>query len=180
MHPQLSADGKNLLHMEQSGPIGASVWALPLGADKKPFLVVKAQSAQGRIIQFRLSPDDQWLAYSSTDSGREEVYVTHFPSGEGRWQISQIGGTFPSWSGNSKEIFFVGLDGALHAASVGAKNSEFELQQVVSLFPVNYTAPVGNAFDVAPDAQHFIVTTLPESVPTPLVLVSNWTADLKK
>jgi eukaryotic-like serine/threonine-protein kinase len=179
--PQLSPDGQFLLHSEQTGPTGASVWALPFGAEKKPpFLVVKSQSQLGRIIQFRLSPDGHWLAYSSTDSGREELYVTHFPDGEGRWQISQIGGTFPCWRGDSKEIYFIGLDGAVHAASISAKNNEFSLDQVRSLFRINFTSPVGNAFDVFPDGRQFVLTKVPETIPTPLVLVSNWTADLKK
>jgi serine/threonine protein kinase/Tol biopolymer transport system component len=178
--PQWSSDSRYLLHMEQHGPTGAAVWALPLTGDKKPFLLAKAQSPLGRIIQYRLSPDDRWLAYTSTDSGREEVYVTHFPGGEGRWQISQNGGTFPAWRGDSKEIYFVGLDGAIHAASVNPKKDEFELDQVRPLFRVTYTAPSGNAFDNAPDGQHFIITELPQGVPTPLVLVSNWLSDLKK
>jgi eukaryotic-like serine/threonine-protein kinase len=180
MMPQLSSNSLYLLHVQQLGPTGAAVWALPLTGEKKPFVLAKAQSPQGRIIQFRLSPDDRWLAYSSTDSGREEVYVTHFPSGEGRWQISQSGGTFPCWRGDSKEIYFVGLDGAVHAASVNPQKDEFELDQVRPLFRVNYTAPIGNAFDNAPDGQHFVVTELPQGVRTPLVLVSNWLSDLKK
>ena len=178
--PQWSSDSRYLLHMEQHGPTGAAVWALPLTGDKKPFLLTKAQSPFGRIIQYRLSPDDRWLCYTSTDSGREEVYVTHFPSGEGRWQISQTGGTFPAWRGDSKEIYFVGLDGAIHAASVNPLKDEFDVEQVRPLFRVNYTAPVGNAFDNAPDGQHFVVTELPQGIPTPLVLVTNWLSDLKK
>lgn len=178
--PQWSSDSRYLLHMEQHGPTGAAVWALPLTGDKKPFLLAKAQSPLGRIIQYRLSPDDRWLCYTSTDSGREEVYVTHFPSGEGRWQISQTGGTFPAWRGDSKEIYFVGLDGAIHAATVNPLKDEFDLEQVRPLFRVNYTAPVGNAFDNAPDGQHFVVTELPQGIPTPLVLVTNWLLDLKK
>jgi serine/threonine protein kinase/Tol biopolymer transport system component len=178
--PQWSTDGRYLLHMEQHGPTGAAVWALPLAGDKKQFVLTKSQSPQGRIIQFRLSPDDRWLAYTSTDSGREEVYVTHFPAGEGRWQISQTGGTFPAWRGDSKEIYYVGLDGALHAAGVNPKKNEFELDQVRPLFRVNYTAPIGNAFDNAPDGQHFVVTELPQGIPTPLVLVTNWLAEFKK
>lgn len=77
-------------------------------------------------------------------------------------------------------IYFIGTDGALHAAGVNAKSEEFELDPVQSLFQVTYLAPVGNPYDVSPDGQRFVFTTLPESVATPLVLVTNWTADLKK
>jgi eukaryotic-like serine/threonine-protein kinase len=178
--PQWSPDGRYLVHMEQSGPSGAGVWALPTTGDKKPFAIVQAQSPQARIVQSSLSPDGRWLAYSSTESGREEVYVTHFPSGAGRWQVSQAGGTFPTWRGDSKEIYFIGLGGSLYAASVNTKSQEFELEPVRPLFRVNYITPVGTPYDVAPDGQRFIFATYPESVSTPLVLVTNWTADLKK
>ncbi len=180
LSPQWSPDGRYLVHIEQNGPSNASVWAMPATGDKKPFLVVQAQSPQARIVQYRLSPDGHWLAYSSTESGREEVYVTHFPSGAGRWQVSQNSGTFPTWRGDSKEIFFFGLDGAFEAASVNTKGEEFELEGVRALFQISYTAPLGTPYTPSPDGQRFVFATYPESVSTPLVLVTNWTADLKK
>jgi len=180
LSPQWSPDGKYLVHIEQSGPNDAAIWALPTTGDKKPFAIVTPPSPQARIVEFRLSPDGRWLAYSSTESGREEIYVTHFPSGAGKWQVSQSGGTFPTWRRDSKEIFFIGLAGAMQSAIVNAKSDEFELDPVRELFQVNYVAPVGNPYDVTPDGQRFVLTTLPESLVTPLVLVTNWTADIKK
>jgi serine/threonine-protein kinase len=180
LSPQWSPDGYYLVHMEQNGPSSAAVWALPLSGDKKPFPVVQAQSPQARIVQCRLSPDGRWLAYSSTESGREEVYVTHFPGGQGRWQVSQNGGTFPAWRGDSKEIWYLGTDLVLHAAVVNTKSAEFELEPVQTLFQVNYSSPVGIPYDVSPDGQRIIFSTFPEGVPTPLVLVTNWAAEIKK
>ncbi|MFZ0816814.1 MAG: hypothetical protein WAM78_14915, partial [Candidatus Sulfotelmatobacter sp.] len=180
LSPQWSADGKYLLHIEQSGPNNAGIWALPTTGDKNPFAIVKPPSPQARIVTYRLSPDGRWLAYSSTESGREEVYVTQFPSGNGKWQVSQTGGTFPSWRRDGKEIFFIGLAGAIQAAAVRTKGDQFELDPVHTLFQVSYVAPVGNPYDVAPDGQRFVFTTLPEGVSTPLVLVTNWNAELKK
>jgi Tol biopolymer transport system component len=180
LSPQWSPDGKYLIHVEQSGPSDAAIWALPTTGDKKPFAIVKPPSPQARIVQFRLSPDGRWLAYSSTESGREEIYVTRFPSGAGKWQVSQNGGTFPAWRQDGKEIFFIGLAGGLQSATVNTKSDELEVDPVHVLFQVNYVAPVGHPYDVNPDGQRFVFTTLPESISTPLVLVTNWTADLKK
>ena len=180
LSPQWSSDGKYLLHLEQNGPSGARLVALSLSGDRKSFDVVQARSPQGRIFQFRLSPDGHWLAYSSTDSGSEEVYVSHFPSGEGRWQVSQAGGTYPSWRGDSNEIYFFGLDGYLHSASVNSKGPEFSLNEIHTLFPIAFSAPLGNPYDVSPDGQRFIFSMLPEGISSPMVLVTNWLADLKK
>jgi serine/threonine protein kinase/Tol biopolymer transport system component len=178
--PQWTPDGRYILHMEQTGPTVTGVWALPTTGDKTPFAIVQPQTPQARIIQSNLSPDGRWLAYSSTESGREEIYVTHFPGGAGKWQVSQTGGTFPNWRADSKEIYYFGFDGYLHAAAVNAKSEEFELDPVRALFQVLYIAPVGNPYDVSPDGQHFVFAAYPESVSTPLVLVTNWTGDLKK
>jgi len=180
LSPQWSHDGRYLVHMEQAGPSGGGIFALPLDGDKKPVPIVQPQSPQGRIVQFSLSPDGRWLAYSSTDSGREEVYVTHFPSGSGRWQVSQAGGTFPLWRSDSREIFFIGPEGAFNAATIDSKSGEFELDQVHTLFQVNYISPVGGPYDVSPDGQRFLFATYPENVSTPLVLVTNWTGEMKK
>ena len=178
--PQLSPDGRYLVHTEQSGPVVSGVLALPLTGDKKPFAMVQLQSPQARIVQYRLSPDGRWLAYSSTESGREEVYVTHFPSGQGRWQVSQQGGTFPTWRGDSKEIWFFGMDGFLRAAAVNSRSEEFQLDPVRTVFQISYTPPVGYPYDLSPDGQRLVITSFPESVSTPMVLVTNWTAELKK
>jgi eukaryotic-like serine/threonine-protein kinase len=177
--PQWTPDGKYLLHMEQNGP-NASLWAMPTTGDKKPFPLVTPQTSQARIVEYRLSPDGRWLAYSSNESGREEIYVTHFPSGAGRWQVSQTGGTFPAWRGDGKEIYYIGIDGMLHAASVNAKSDEFELNQVSALFQYTFSAPLGDPYEPTPDGQRFAFNALPEGAPTPLVLVANWPGDLKK
>lgn len=109
------------------------------------------------------------------------MYVTHFPSGEGRWQVSQTMGTFPEWRADGKEIFFIGLaDGRFRAAPVNPKSEEFEVGQPQPLFPITFTPPLGTPYVPAPDGQAFILTSYPESVPTPLVLVTNWTAGVKK
>jgi serine/threonine-protein kinase len=179
--PQWSPDGHYLVHMETSGPTGASVWAAPTTGDKKPFPIVQAPTPQTRIVQFRLSPDGRWLAYSSTESGREEVYVTHFPSGAGKWQVSQNGATYPAWRGDSKEIYFTGSDDtSVHAVGVDKNTEEFQSQPGRVLFASSYIAPLGYPYDASPDGQRFVVNTATESVSTPLVLVTNWTADLKK
>ncbi len=181
LSPQFTPDGKYLLYTQQNGPTNAEIWALPLSGDKTPFAVLKPSNPQARIVQFRLSPDGRWLAYTSTESGREEVYVTHFPSGEGRWQVSQTAGTFPTWRSDSKEIYYTGLSDAIfRAAPVNTESEEFEVGQSQPLFTIAFTAPLGVPYDPAPDGQRFMFATYPETVPTPLVVVTNWTADLKK
>jgi eukaryotic-like serine/threonine-protein kinase len=53
----------------------------------------------------QVAPDGQSLAYSSTETGRFEVYVRKFPSLEAKWQISIRGGMQPRWRGDGRELF---------------------------------------------------------------------------
>jgi Tol biopolymer transport system component len=68
------------------------VWALPLTGDRKPFPILQTAFNEAHP---QISPDGKWFAYSSTESGRSDVYVQSFPPGRGKWQISSNGGYLP-------------------------------------------------------------------------------------
>ena len=68
----------------------------------------------------------------------------------------------------------------MHTATVNAKSDEFELGPVQTLFQIGYMTPLGNPYEIAPDGKRIIFSTFPESAPTPLVLVTNWTGEVKK
>jgi serine/threonine protein kinase/Tol biopolymer transport system component len=178
--PQWSPDGRYLVYLEQSGPTGASVWAVATSGEAKPQLLVKPESASGKVTFARLSPDGRWLAYSGNDGGKEEIYVTSFPSGNGRWQISREGGTFPVWRGDGKEIFFIGLDARVYGVEVSAQESKFEVRNSQLLFEVRNVFALGSPFDASPDGKHFVVLTQPEGSALPMMLVLNWTTELNK
>jgi eukaryotic-like serine/threonine-protein kinase len=177
--PQWSPDGHYLVYMQQAGPTGSTVWAMPTSGDKKPQLIIKPESPTGKVTFFRISPDGHWLAYSSVEGTREDIYVTSFPSGNGRWQISRDGGTFPVWGDDGKEIYYIGLDAHLTAVSANPREGGFEVGNFQSLFEVRNVFPLGDPFDITPDGRRFLVLTQPEVSPLPMTLVLNWTADLK-
>jgi serine/threonine protein kinase len=182
--PQWSPDGKYLVYHKASGPSGGSIWAVPTSGDKKPFLIVQPQSQQGTIVFFRVSPNGKWLAYSSTESGREEIYVTPFPTGNGRWQVSQNGGTSPAWRADSKELYFGEFFGAqtqVFAVDVAGKSDQFETENYRRLFPLNYLLAGGNSnFEVTPDGSRFLIAVQPEGEASPISLTLNWTGKLGK
>ena len=180
--PQWSADGKYLVYQRQTGPVGTALWAMPTTGDKKPFPVVQPQSPQARVVQSRLSPDGKWLAYSTTDSGRDEVYVTPFPSASSRWQVSQNSGSYPLWRSDSREIYFTGLDDfGVHAADVKVIGNQLEIGSPRTLFTLRASTSVGYPYDVAPSGQRFLIPMAQQSSVTPqMTLVVNWTAALNK
>ena len=68
------------------------------------------------------SPDGRWIAYTSDESGRFEVYVRPFQgSGGGKWQISTGGGAYSFWSRDGRELYFMTLDNHIMVADYTAK-----------------------------------------------------------
>ncbi len=188
-----STDGKFLLYQIGTfsrippGTTGVDIWALPLtpqrpGDPLKPFHVL-----QGPFNEFdaQFSPDGKWIAYTSNESQRNEIYVTLFrpPPSEfgGKRQISTAGGFLPRWRPDGKEIFYVGPDRRLMGAEVEAKGETIEVGQVRPLFSAIDTTQGNPIYDVSADGQHFLLRTSPEEKSRdPLTLVQNWTAGLKK
>jgi Tol biopolymer transport system component len=167
-----STDGKYLLYTK--GPAGSNyeIWALPLVGDRTPFQVVPSGAYTSEAPRF--SPDMRWVAYSSYESGRPEVYVVPFHGG-GKWQISTNGGTVPIWRNDGKELFFLSLSLVVTAMPMGAEGGQLKLGAPRALFRTTVSA-----YDVAPGGQKFLSFVVGDQGSKPITLVTNWTADLKK
>src|SRR5262245_35619422 len=72
--------------------------------DRKSTVVRQAPFSQ---IQGRISPDGRWLAYTSAENKRQDVFVQTFPPGGGKWQVSTNGGVDPAWRADGRELFYV-------------------------------------------------------------------------
>jgi eukaryotic-like serine/threonine-protein kinase len=137
-----------------------------------------------------VSPDGQWIAYDSDESGQFEVYVRSYPDpyGGGRWQISDGGGRQPLWSYDGTELYYRDYYGAMMAASV-TLDPTFTPGPVVTLFENRgYTGAgaqgSGRTYDLAPDGSRFLMIKMPESLddepPASLVVVLNWFEELNR
>ena len=167
-----SHDGRYVL--VDKGTIGATdIWVVPLAAPDKAFALVASPTLDGNG---QFSPDDRWVAYMSQQSGRFEVYVTAFPGGGARWQVSANSGAQPRWSADGQTLYFVSLGGQLMAASVDGKGSQFTVKDVKPLFPVNlFVGPrISAGYDVASDGKRFLINSAGEAERQRVVLVANW------
>jgi eukaryotic-like serine/threonine-protein kinase len=99
-----SADGKRLLFQNMSRSTSFDLWLVTPGAAAAPAVMV--QSA-GLDQWGEFSPDGRFLAYTSSESGRYEVYLARFPVGAERWPVSTGGGTNVHWRRDGSELFFL-------------------------------------------------------------------------
>ncbi|MCM2257765.1 MAG: protein kinase, partial [Vicinamibacteria bacterium] len=122
-----------------------------------------------------LSPDDRLLAYASEQSGRWEVYVQTVDGESGRWQVSSERGRRPRWRGDGRELFFLAPPDRIMSVDVTpGPTPRFSQPRELFRFPAE-------SFDVAPDGQRFVVSSISEgSLGKPYTLVTGWQRRMEK
>ncbi|MBI2681664.1 MAG: protein kinase [Acidobacteriales bacterium] len=174
----VSRDGK-FLAFDNTDPTNENrtdVFVLPLTGDHKafPFQATKAVEQFGDF-----SPDGKWMAFTSNEAGRHEIYVAPFPGGQTKYQVSQGGGMFPRWRRDGKELYYVSLDLFITAVDVDSTDRSFSAGNAKKLFRIRPSRPA-YAFDVAADGKRFLVNQLAGANVNPMSLVLNWTQELEK
>jgi Tol biopolymer transport system component len=176
-----SADGRFLLFHHRGFKTSFDIWALPVTEDKAPFPVIQGPTlAVERDGQF--SPDGNWIAYESDESGRPEIYVVTFPKPGRRFgPISRGGGSQARWRADGKELFYISPDSHLMAVPIrlDAAGDNVEAAPPVSLFlaRVPLQAPVRQQYVVSPDGQRFLLNALMDDAggsPIELLLNPDW------
>ncbi|OFV90291.1 MAG: hypothetical protein A3G76_04755 [Acidobacteria bacterium RIFCSPLOWO2_12_FULL_65_11] len=181
-----SSDGNALAFVQTHPATGNDIWVLDVGsADHRPRPVVQTP-ADERFPAF--STDGRWLAYTSNEAGREEVFVRPYPGPGSRVQVSTGGGRDPAWKFDGSELFYgssIARDlVSLMAVPVKSTPAGFSAGIPRKLFEGRYqlTAAPIRSFDVTANGQRFLMVQpldpRPEP-PTELVLVTNWFEELK-
>ena len=163
-----SPDGRRLAYLDVAPDTYADSWTLPLDLTDPehpkpgtPEVFLKTPASEGSSV---FSPDGRWIAYSSDESGRFEVYVRPFQSsGGGKWQISNGGGAYSFWSRDGRELYFKALD-LIMVTDYTAKGDSFEAgkPRVWSETPIRGTAARFHALDLAPDGKRSAIFPRPE------------------
>jgi dipeptidyl aminopeptidase/acylaminoacyl peptidase len=174
-----SSDGRFVVYDAADPKTNTDVWVLPTTGDRQPFPLLQTEfnEQQGRV-----SPDGRWIAYTSDETGRLEVYVQSFPAPGGKWQISTSGGADPRWRRDGPELFFISSDGKLMAVDVKV-DSVFHAGLPHQLFDarVSGLVDVRTHYAVTADGRRFLVNRLSEGEgASPITVVLNWTEALRK
>jgi WD40 repeat protein len=171
-----SRDGRYIILNVINPKTKFDVWVTPTFGDRKPFPYLQTEFAE---TSARLSPNGQWLAYTSDESKRNEIYVQTFPTPGGKWQVSTNGGSRSVWSRDGKELYFIAADGRLMAVEV-AGGAKFQAGLPKPLFDAHIATVPYNWFDVSKDGRFLIPVQLEQSANAPMTVVVNWQAGLKK
>jgi Tol biopolymer transport system component len=173
-----SRDGRYVLFrsITQRPTFDTDIWAFQVDGDGAPFPEVRT-AFEERDAQF--SPDGRWIAYQSKESGHNEIYVQPFRGDGERLRISIDGGVQVRWRGDSRELFYLALDGKLMALTLTPMDDGRSLRAgvAVPLFQARVGAPQGvslHSYSVGHDGQRFLLDSLVEQQAAPIALILNW------
>ena len=177
-----SLDGRFLIYTDLNPKTKPDLWVLPMtqgtGGKPVPFLVTPFNEREGAF-----APDGKWIAYTSDESGKPEVYVQPFPASGAKWQISNNGGSHPKWRRDGREIFYFGADSKIVAVEIKT-GATLQVGVPQPLFDArSLSGPSALVtYAVTRDGQRFLIPApvREESSGTPATLVVNWTAGLRK
>ena len=182
-----SPDGQWLLYSTSHPKTGLDLWAAPMAGDRKPVQVAQTHYDE---TAGQFSPNGRWVAYQSNESKPVQIYIQPFPGPGGRRQVTTAGGTQPRWSPDGKELFYLGLDGRLMAVPIAVgTDRQVEPGAAVALFraqlatgaSINSSGSGTRAqYAVGSDGRFLVNMTLEAATATPITVVLNWDAALKK
>src|SRR5262245_15691141 len=176
-----SEDGRFILYRETGPQTFLDLWVLPLeGGQPWPWLKTPYNESVGKF-----SPDGNWIAYQSNESGPMEIYLQAFspgaPASGVSTRLSTNGGAIPVWQRDGHELYYISADNKLMAVEVtlGAEVKSGTPKELFSLSDIGANSSAGYA--VTRDGQRFLFVTMAEETRvTPFTVVLNWMAELKK
>ena len=173
-----SPDGRYVIGSVHHQSTSEDLWVIPLNGDRK---LIKFLAPPSDQIHGNFSPDGRFVAYSSNESGRFQVYVQTFPLSDRKWQVSTDGGYEPRWRADGREIYYLSEDRKLMAVSVGA-GPTFDIPKLLfqTRVPEGITSRRTH-YVPSRDGQRFLVNTQSnDALPSPITVVFNWQAELRK
>ena len=132
-----------------------------------------------------LSPDGRWIAYTSNETGQNEVYVARFPDLGNKDTISIGGGRAPVWSPDGTEIFYRAPGTEMMVVPIDTEPT-LTLRTASVVFDENYYSGGGRTYDLAPDGRFLMIklsdatTEDADSALPQVILVENWFEELKR
>ncbi len=173
-----SRDGEVLVYREgPGGPTSRDIKYIRPGIDSVPSTFLATEFDE---LNPTLSPDGNWLAYTSNESGRAEVYVRPFPGPGGRWQVSTDGGSEPRWTNGGGELVYRSATNDLVSVDVRTEPTFSVGVRRVLFDAVDYERDGGLAhvpYDITPDDQTFVFIRS-QGGSFDIVVVINWFEEL--
>ena len=127
------------------------IWIIDLTNEQEPFPFFEDRF-RSRFAAF--SPDGRWLAYVTSESGNDHIFVRPFPAADGKWQVSQVVAREPRWTPDGQRIFYRSIEG-LKYVDIDTRDG-FRAGRPVLVESGGIGAPFNRTFSFAPDGERLL------------------------
>jgi eukaryotic-like serine/threonine-protein kinase len=174
-HPSAVAPDGTVVYLDYTSETGVDIWTLSPDGKQTPLVATKFSETQPNV-----SPDSRYVAYTSNESGRNDVYALPITGKGDRVSVSIDGGTGPVWSRDGKELFYRAGDflmsveiKSMTPLALGERKKVIDVSAFESMY--------FHEFDVSADGKQFLfVRSTPEARPTRLEVIVNWGRELAR
>jgi len=183
----VSRDGRLLTFDQKDTESNDDAWVLPLDGHEAARPVARSRFSEGGA---KFSPDGKWIAYSSDESGRPQIYVQPFPGPGPKVQVSSEGGTDPRWRATGGELYYRRFGQMMAVAVTTSPTLKVSAPRQLWV-ETKYTSGSGSScgmpgvtasnYDVTPDGQRFLMVRDEDTnlASTKVVVVMNWAEELR-
>jgi Tol biopolymer transport system component len=177
-----SPDGETLLFTRVGASGSEDIFALSLANGEEPLPLVNTKFNESGAV---FSPNGNWIAYSSTESGIYQVYLRPYPGPGPRIPVSPAEPAFmPVWSRDGGALYFIGGHESqrLMRVEIGPQDPP-QVSAPRQVLERRFGGSIGFAlsrYDVSADGERFVFATPEETwAPTQINLVQNWFEELE-
>ncbi len=162
---------------------GSEIWTLDVKTSEVELLLSVDGANLGAA---KVSPDGRWIAYTSDETGVNEIYVAPFRASGPAMPVSVGGGILPRWRADGRELYYASA-GRIMAVRVG-QGASLTFSQPEVLIPINdlpslsevivtteYHLLLGT-YEVSADGNTFLFATGSDQQSEPITLMQNWVA----
>jgi Tol biopolymer transport system component len=179
-----SRDGRLIAFQDLHPASKYDIWLLPITGDRKPLPLLQTEFNENHP---QFSPDGQWLAYTSDESGAYQVYVTSLAGSpqdvqarrRSKRQISSGGGYQPRWRADGRELYYLSADRRLHAVAIGADGAPGAHEALFEA-PVETVAANRSFYAPAADGRRFVLAAAVEAAHSPIHVLLHWSSRLPR
>jgi eukaryotic-like serine/threonine-protein kinase len=180
-------DGRFILYNNTALPaitqaFPSDVFAIDMARDRKVIPILNTPFYEWNAV---FSPDGQWLAFLSDESGQAEIYAQALDRsndslrvrGE-RFLLSHHGAQTLRWRKDGKELFYLGFDGRVYAVPLLIRGSSLRAGSPEPLFTIDAEARAAIhtivSFDMSADGRRFVIPSLNPGDSAAIVVLQNW------
>ena len=172
----VTPDGRLLIYdsEETTGPMAGDIAVIPVAGGKSEILI----GGPGQQYNGKVSPDGEWLIYIAVVGSDRALFLTPFPGGGGKWQVSNESAYLTWWNANGSEILYVGPEGVV-AVPVSFQGGSVQLGTASLLFRATLNTIQRRPLAMSPDGQRFLLVQEGPQEAAAATLVTNFARDLK-